>query len=62
MIFLRKDMLVKCVLPFGEISEQHGKKMLTLSRTAPGSIPNLSAMGTILSGRLQVHILKKRTQ
>jgi hypothetical protein len=27
--------------------------MLTLSSTAPGSIPNLSAIGTILSGRLQ---------
>jgi hypothetical protein len=34
---------------------------LTLSRTAPGSMPNLSAMVTIRSGRLQVGIVKKET-
>ena len=34
---------------------------LTLSRTAPGSMPNLSAMLTIRSGRLQVSIVKKET-
>lgn len=33
--------------------------MLTLSRTAPASMPNRSAIGTILSGRLQVHLVEK---
>ena len=33
--------------------------MLTLSRTAPGSIPNLSAIGIIRSGRLQVFVVKE---
>ncbi|KAI9180079.1 hypothetical protein LWI28_000907 [Acer negundo] len=32
--------------------------MFTLSWTAPGSMPNLSAMGTIRSRRLQVHELR----
>jgi len=30
--------------------------ILTLSSTAPGSMPNLSAMGTIRSGRLQLFV------
>lgn len=34
--------------------------MLTLSRTAPGSMPNLSAMGTIRSGRLQVVLVQRK--
>lgn len=31
---------------------QEKESSLTFSRTAPGSIPNLSAIGTIRSGRL----------
>ena len=37
------------------------RSKLTLSSTAPGSMPNLSAMGTIRSGRLQLFVNERET-
>lgn len=45
-----------------KIGSSHTQCSLTLSSTAPASIPNLSAIGTIRSGRLQVHRVKEKSK